>query len=213
MWRWRRKRSAAAAATRALCRRCSSTCWTRCTPIFGGVERGPLHHLPHGCRQPVGAGAEPCARAMDDPPAARLPDRSGHPPGRSADAPREGRHADDGRSAHPDGRRGPDAALGQPDQRVRLDRRLHDRRVWRDRVRRRLSEDRPAGSSRPEAPLQDGLAGCRRHRRRRAAACARAAEPLQHPAHLSVLQESDSRTSAGSTCRLPSSCWWGRPTR
>ena len=58
-----------------------------------------------------------------------------------------------------------DAAVGGPDQSVHLDCGARDRGVRRDRVRRRLPEDRPALASRPAAPLQDGLAD----RRRRAA--------------------------------------------
>ena len=82
-----------------------------------------------------------------------------------ADASRQGRHADDGRPADPDVGDRPDAAVGEPDERLHLDRRARDDGVRRRGFRRRLPEDRPALASRAVAPLQDGLAG--RHRRRR----------------------------------------------
>ena len=153
-----------------------------------GAERGALHHVPHGGGEPVGAGDQPGARAVDDPQAARVPDRSGDSPGRSDQPSRQGRHADDGRAADPDRRARADAALGRPDERLRLDRGPDDGGVRRDRLRRRLPEDRPARPSRPVAALQDGLADADRARRRHRAARARAAGPLQHPADLSVLQ-------------------------
>ena len=56
----------------------------------------------------------------------------------------EGGNADDGRAADPDGVNRADAALGRPDQRVRLDCRRRDAAVRRDRVRRRLPEDHAA---------------------------------------------------------------------
>ena len=56
-----------------------------------------------------------------DSPAPRVPDRSGHSAGRSAEPSRQGRHADDGRTADSGRRARADAAVGGPDQRLRLD--------------------------------------------------------------------------------------------
>ena len=136
------------------------------------LQRVPVHHLPDRGRDRDGAGAQPGAGADDDPPAARLPDRAGHPAGRAADASRQGRHADDGRPADPGVRDRADAALGEPDERLHLDRRDRHDGVRRRRLRRRLPEDRAPLPSRPAAALQDGLAGHHRRRRRPgAAAC------------------------------------------
>ena len=62
------------------------------------------------------------ARPVDDPPAARVPDRPGDPAGRARDRTGQGRHADDGRPADPDGGAGADAAVGGSDERLHLDR-------------------------------------------------------------------------------------------
>ena len=56
------------------------------------------------------------------------------------------------------------ADLAQP---VHLDRRARDGRLWRDWLRRRLSQDRPAIASRPASALQAVLAIRRRPERRR----------------------------------------------
>ena len=126
--------------------------------------------VPHGRRQPVGAGDQPAARAVDDPQAARVPGRPGDPAGGPDLAPAEGRHADDGRAADPDGRARADAALGGSHERLRLDRRADDRGVRRRRLPRRLPEDRAPRPSRPVAALQDGAAG-RRSRSSSASCC------------------------------------------
>ena len=57
-------------------------------------------------------------------------------------APRQGRDADDGRPADPDGGARADAAVGRPVEPVHLDRGAGDRRLRRGRLRRRLPEDR-----------------------------------------------------------------------
>ena len=80
-----------------------------------GAERDALHHVPHRGREPDGAGARAVPRPVDDPQAARVPDRSGHPAGRPGDAPHQGGHADDGRAADPDVGARADAPLGGPD--------------------------------------------------------------------------------------------------
>ena len=127
-----------------------------------------------------GARDQPGDGADDDPPAARLPDRAGHPAGRTADASRQGRHADDGRPADPGVRDHPDAALGEPDERLHLDRRDRHDGVRRRGFRRRLPQDRAPLPSRAVAALQDGVAGDHRRRRRPGAAGADAVGSVQH---------------------------------
>ena len=126
----------------------------------------------------------------------------------------EGRHADDGRAADPDRGHRADAAVGGPDQRLHLDRGDLDDAVRRDRVPRRLPED--------HAPLASRAAGpATRWAARSSSALGVGvtllvlAQPrsLQHAPDLSVLQAAHSRSRAGSTCRLPRSCWWRRRTR
>ena len=48
------------------------------------AERDALHHVPHRGGEPDGARHQPAARAVADPHAARVPDRPGDPPGRTA---------------------------------------------------------------------------------------------------------------------------------
>ena len=72
-----------------------------------------------------------------------------------------------------------------------LDRGADDGGIRRDRVCRRLPEDRAPIPSRPVAALQDGLSDPHRHRGRRRAARPAAQGPLQHAAGLSVLQAPD----------------------
>ncbi len=152
-----------------------------------------VHHRPHGRRQPLGAGDQPAPRAVDDPQAARVPDRPGDPAGGPDLAPAEGRDPDDGRPADPDGRAGADAALGGSHERLRLDCRPDDSGLRRRRLPRRLPEDRAPRSSRPVAALQDGRAG-RRSRSSVGIVLLVLAQQgsVQHPTDLSVLQESDS---------------------
>ena len=82
-----------------------------------------------------------------------------------ASAPRQGRHADDGRPADPDVGARADAAVGRPRDAVHLGRHAVDGGIRRDRIRRRLPEDRASVASRPAAALQDGLAGASSGRR------------------------------------------------
>ena len=123
------------------------------------------------------------------------------------DASAEGRHADDGRAADPDGGARADAALGGPDERLRLDRGADDGRLRRDRLRRRLPEDRPPLAPRPAAALQDGLAGPDRHRRRRRAARAGARRRCTTRGWSFRSSSGSSPISAGGTCRSRCSCW------
>ena len=74
-----------------------------------------VHHLPHGGGQPHRAGAQPAARPVAHPPAARIPDRPGRPHGRPREPQAEGRDADDGRPADSGGGVRADAALGGSD--------------------------------------------------------------------------------------------------
>ena len=61
---------------------------------------------------------------------------------RPADAPHQGRHADDGRRADPGLDRGDDAAVGRSHQPLRLGRAAGDAGLRRDRLGRRLPEGR-----------------------------------------------------------------------
>ena len=58
---------------------------------FAGLQRDPLHHVPHRGGQSECARHRPVRRAVDDSQASRVSDRPGHSPGRSRDAPRQGR--------------------------------------------------------------------------------------------------------------------------
>jgi hypothetical protein len=75
-----------------------------------------------------------------------------------------------GGTADSHGGAGADAALGRPDQRLRVDRRAHDRRLRRDRIRRRLHEDCRPLASRTEPARQNRLPG-RRSRPSSASRC------------------------------------------
>ena len=66
------------------------------------AERDPLHHVPDGGGESLGACDQPAVRTLDGPLAARVPDRPGNPTGRAAEPSREGRDADDGRPADSD---------------------------------------------------------------------------------------------------------------
>ena len=81
----------------------------------------------------------------------------------------EGGHADDGWTADPRGGARTDAAVGRPDERLRLDRGDDDGGVWRHRVPRRLPQDHAAIVGRSLAALQDGAADP--HRARWSASC------------------------------------------
>ena len=105
------------------------------------LQRGALHHVPHGGGEHDGARHQPGDGAVADSSPARFPDRAGDPPGRSGVASRQGRHADDGRAADPCGGAHADAAVGRPHQHLRLDRGVADRRLRRHRLPRRLPED------------------------------------------------------------------------
>ena len=71
-----------------------------------------------------------------------LQDRPGGARRRPADAPDQGRHADDGRRADPGLDRRHDAAVGRPRQPLRLGRAARDARLRRDRLGRRLAQGR-----------------------------------------------------------------------
>ena len=82
---------------------------------------------------------------------------------------------------------------------------LADRGLRRDRVRRRLPEDRAALASRAAAPLQDGLAD--RHRARASASrcCGWPRDDLYNTRLIfPFFKRADSGSRAGSTCRSPS---------
>ena len=111
--------------------------------------------------------------------------------------PPEGRHADHGRAADSDGGARADAAVGGPDERLRLDRGADDGGLRRDRLRGRLPEDRPPIAPRAAAALQDDLPGADRDGGRRHAARAGARRAVQHAARLPVLQAADSRPRLG----------------
>ena len=106
----------------------------------------------------------------------------------------EGRHADDGRAADPDGGARADAALGGPDERLRLDRGADDRGVRRasaslDDYLKIVRRDHHG--LRPRYKM--ALAG--RSSRSSSASCCwcwRRTGAVQHPADLPVLQEPDS---------------------
>ncbi len=125
---------------------------------------------------------------MADPEAARVPDRAGDPPRGSGEPSPEGRDADHGRTADPGGRHRADAAVGRPDQRLHLDRRLRHAGLRRDRLRGRLPEGHAPHPPRPAPPLQDGRADRRGPDRRRDADRPGEQGPLQHASHLPVLQ-------------------------
>ena len=72
-----------------------------------------------------------------------------------------------------------DAALGEPDESVRLDRDSVHGRLRRDWLRGRLSQDHAAQPSRAVRALQAALAGDRVDRRRAGAGVARAPRRLQ----------------------------------
>ena len=128
-------------------------------------------------------------RPVDDPQAARVSDRPGDSAGGSDVASAQGRHADDGRAADPDGGARSRRCCGRTSTNVY---------VWiavlttaafgARRIPRRLPEDRAARSSRPAAALQDGLQILIAIVRRDRAARAGAAGAVQHAADLPVLQ-------------------------
>ena len=107
------------------------------------AERDSLHHVPHRGGEPDGVCDQHAVRPVADPDAARLSDRPDHPSGRTAVAPRQGRHADDGRAADSDRGGRADAAVGGSLEPVHLDRRAGDGRLRHGRVPRRLPEDHP----------------------------------------------------------------------
>src|SRR3989454_962272 len=152
------------------------------------AERHAVHHLPDRGGESVRARHQPGAWAMDDQKALRVSNRPGDPAGRADDAPPQSRDADHGRAAHPDRCARADAAVGGPDQRLRVDRDGDDDGVWGRRVCRRLHEDRASIALRAAAALQDGLPDSDRDGGRRRPARAGAARALQHAAHLPVLQ-------------------------
>ena len=153
------------------------------------------------------------AWSMDDQQAAGVPDWPGDPAGGTDHAPAEGRNADDGRSSDPHGGNRADAAVGQPQERVRVDCGPDDGGLRRGRLCRRLSEDRAPVASRPQAALQDALSGPDRRSRRHRAARARESGPLQHGPRLSVLQAAGSRSRLVVPARLRCSCWLRSRTR
>ena len=138
------------------------------------------------------------AGADADPPAARLPDRPGDPAGRAADAPRQGRHADDGRPADPGVRDHPDAALGEPDATPTSG----SPSIATTGVRRvGFADDYLKIVRRSHHGLwpryKMGVAGRHRRRRRPGAAGADAVRSVQHAPALPVLQAADSRSRLG----------------
>ena len=175
-------------------------------PARHGARAGD--HVPHGGREPERARAQPAPRTLVHRPAAAIPDRPGRAPGRSVEPQGQGRHADDGRPADSDGGVRADAALGEPDQPVRLDRDSVHGRVRRDWLRGRLPEDHAAQPPRPVRALQAAVAGDRVDRRRAGAASGSPARRRQPTTCGSSFRSS--RTgfpiSAGSTSCSPSSC-------
>ena len=69
--------------------------------VLSGLQRLPVHHVPHRDGGGDGASAAARARAADDPAAEAPADRPVDPRGRAAVAPGQGGHADDGRPADP----------------------------------------------------------------------------------------------------------------
>jgi hypothetical protein len=84
-------------------------------------QRLQLHHAAHGAGGDDGACDLVRRRPAGHPLAGREEDRPGGTQRRAADASGEVRHADHGRRADPDRHRRHDAALGRPDQQVRVD--------------------------------------------------------------------------------------------
>src|SRR5690606_21029982 len=76
------------------------------------------------------------------------------PQGRTAVAFLQGRHADHGWRADPDRGDGVGAAVGRPAQQVRVGGAAGDAGLRRDRLVRRLDQDRQARSQRPEVALE-----------------------------------------------------------
>ena len=136
---------------------------------------------------------QPGDGALADPSPARFSGRPGDPAGGSGVAPRQGRHADDGRAVDSRGRVAPQLVVGRSHEHLYLDRGGVDRGVRGDRPPRRLPEDHAPLVGRTGGPLQVWTAagGRRRYRPRPDVACR--TERLQHAADLPVLQAADSR--------------------
>ena len=140
-----------------------------------------VHHLPHGCREPDGAGHQSPPRAVADPQAPGISDRPDHPARRSGISCAEGRNPDDGWPSDPDGRDRPDASVGRSPKPVRLDCGACNDGVWRDWLHGRLSEDCPPLPSWADAPLQNARPDPRGDARRSSADCPR--RPAAAPVH------------------------------
>ena len=121
--------------------------WIRAFNVFS------LHHAARGARDDDGARDLVPRRAADDRVARPDEDRPVGARRRPADAPREGRHADDGRRADPRVDRRHDAAVGQPRQPLRLGRAAGDAGLRRRRLGRRLAQGR--------LPQSEGAVGAR----------------------------------------------------
>ena len=135
----------------------------------------PVPHVPHDHEHADRARGVAAGRTGADPQAGRGQGRPGDPQRRSAVAPGQGRHADDGRRADPRLDRGIDPAVGGPAQPLRLGRARRHGRVRRDRLLRRLQEAGDARQPRPAGALEVFLAVGVRARRR--------AVPVLHRRH------------------------------
>ena len=108
--------------------------------LFPAVSNFSLSHVPYGFRQSYRAVYRPHRGSAGHQPAARISDRTIHPRRRSQGASEKSGHADHGRVAHCDRHRGAYAAVGGPEQPLRVDRGVCHMCVCGDRIYRRLHQ-------------------------------------------------------------------------
>ncbi len=163
-WCWSRDRAARAPTSwptgsrRSSADAVSTCCRSSPTPFLGALNVTRYITFRTAAASLTALAISLLLRPLADPQAARLPDRPDHPAGRAAVAPRQGRHADDGRAADPDRGGRADAAVGGSLEPVHLDRGAGDGRLRRGRLPRRLPEDHAPVAPRADPALQDGAA-------------------------------------------------------
>src|ERR1019366_2018255 len=148
-----------------------------------------VHHLPHRLRLAHRALSVHRTRSLAHQQAALFSNWPVHPRGRPQIAPEEGRHPHHGR--HPDHHlhRHPHAAVGGPQQPLRVDCHTNAPRLRLDRLSGRLRQGHQAAQSRPQRQAQTALPVHRRFLLRRLAALHAHVGRFQYRHELSVLQD------------------------
>src|SRR5262249_53556827 len=103
-----------------------------------GLERIPIHYVPHGLCQYHGAADQSGSRSVADRAFAEFSDRTAHSRGRATVSQEESRHSYDGRFAYRGLYRRPDIAVDKSQEPLRLACAAVDPGVRSDRLCRRL---------------------------------------------------------------------------